>query len=151
MSENISYTVDHTSMVLMLFIQVEFTPVEFTLDLISMELNMFPAVITPLDMLHHPMLDHPIFMPPVPISTKLLTFIKPHKLLTLLSVLVNKSLKVRAESNTFHSKRKLLNTEKKSELKEFQKPEKSLNIENKFTLRLFQEKSLKQIITLLNI
>ena len=76
---------------------------------------------------------------------------KPHKLLTPLLTLEKKSLKDKAESNMFHSKRKSLNTEMKLELKEYQEPEKLLNTENKKELKQSQEKLLKPTIMPLNI
>jgi len=76
---------------------------------------------------------------------------KPHKLLTPLLALEKKSLKVKAESNMFHSKRKSLNTEMKLESKESQEQEKLPNIENKKESKPFQEKLLKLTIMPLNI
>jgi diketogulonate reductase-like aldo/keto reductase len=80
-----------------------------------------------------------------------LMFNKLHKLSTQLLTLENKSLKEKAESNTFHSKRKSSNTRMKLESKEFQKLEKLPNTENKRELKLFQEKSPKLTIMPLNI
>lgn len=73
------------------------------------------------------------------------------KLLTPLSTLVKKSSRVKAESNTFLSKRKSLNTERNLELRESQRLEKSLNTEKKLELRKFPEKSPLLTIMPLNI
>jgi len=83
-------------------------------------------------------------MPPITLLATLLTLQQllsnNLKLLTPLLTLVKKSSRVKAELNTFLSKRKLLNIERNLELRESQRLEKSLNTEKKLELRKFQEK-----------
>lgn len=76
---------------------------------------------------------------------------KKLKLLTLLLTLENKLLRVIAELNMSHLKRKLLNMLINLELKESPKPEKSKNLKKKSDMKKYQEKSLSLTIMLLNI
>lgn len=89
--------------------------------------------------------------PPTLLEDQLSPVMSKVPLKSTLSLTLRKLSRDKVEFNTFHSKKKLLNTETNLESKEFPKKEKLSNIKKKLESKVFQEKSPLPITMLSNI